>query len=76
MTIGSVASLAGLLNAMIGGTMLIIPILAMKCGYWDWIIGCLAICLITGYTAQLMVRHLGKAKNIKYLLLNHFDHSN
>lgn len=75
MTIGTVASLAGLLNAMIGGTMLIIPVLAMKCGYWDWIVGCLVICLITGYTAQLLVRHLGKAKNIKYLLLNHFEQS-
>ncbi len=76
MTIGTIPTVAGLVNAMIGGTMLVIPILAMNSGYLDWIIGCLVICCITFYTAYLLVHHLGKAKNIKYLILNHFGNDN
>ena len=73
MTIGTLPTLAGLINAMVGGTILVIPILAMNSGYLDWILGCLIICSISCYTAYLLVHHLGKAKNIKYLILNHFN---
>jgi hypothetical protein len=76
MTIGTCSTLAGLLNAMIGGTMLVIPVLALTVGYLDWLFGCIVICCITCYTAYLLVQHLGKAKNIKYLILNHFGGNN
>lgn len=77
MTIGTPTTLVGLLNAMIGGSMLVIPVLGMEAGYLSWTINCILICIVTGYTAYLLVTHLGKAKNIKYLILAHFkqDHT-
>jgi hypothetical protein len=76
MTIGTGTTLVGLINATIGGTILVIPILAMKAGYMDWGIGCVLMCIITAYTAYLLTRHLGKAPNVKFLILHHFkgDH--
>lgn len=68
MAIGSVATLVGLLNAMIGGTMLIIPILALTAGTMEQLLFSLVLGLITAYTAYLLVSHLGTAKNIKHLI--------
>jgi hypothetical protein len=77
MTIGTWTTLIGILNATIGGSMLVIPILALDAGYVDWMIGCCVLAFVTCYTAYLLVKHLGKAKNIKYLILYHFkgDHT-
>jgi len=77
MTINTVTTLVGLLNAMIGGSMLVLPVLGMDGGYLTIVIGCVLICAVTGYTAFLLVHHLGKAKNVKYLILGHFgnDHT-
>lgn len=65
MTIGTAATLVGLINATIGGVMTVIPILALDAGYIDWMIACFLIACVTCYTAYLLVKHLGKAKNIK-----------
>ena len=72
MTIGTGVTLLGLINAMIGMVMPIVPILAQDAGYVDWIIGGLLIAISTCYTGYLLVKHLGKSKNIKHLILNHF----
>lgn len=72
MTIGTTTTVIGLLNAMIGGSMLIIPIDGKDAGYLSWTIRCILIGGTTAYTAYLLVKHLGKAKNIKYLILAHF----
>jgi hypothetical protein len=76
MTIGTGTTLIGMVNAMIGGSILILPTLSLNAGYLDWIFGCLILFIITTYTASLLVKHLGKAPNIKYLILHHFkgDH--
>lgn len=77
MTIGTGATILGLANLMIGGIMLMIPILAIDAGYMDWITACLIMASATCYTAYLQVKHLGKANNIKELIINHFkgDHT-
>jgi hypothetical protein len=72
MTIGTGTTLVGLINATIGGSMLMLPILSMKAGYLDWGFACIILCMVCMYTAYLLVKHLGKAKNIKYLILGHF----
>jgi len=72
MAIGSAATLVGLLNAMIGGTMLIVPILALTAGSVEQLLFSLVLGLVTAYTAYLLVSHLGVAKNIKHLILGHF----
>ena len=63
----------GLLNYMIGGTVLILPILAMKSGYVNTILICLSMGYISYYTAILIVAHLGKSKDIKSSILAHFS---
>lgn len=77
MTIGTGTTLVGLINGMIGGIMLVVPILSLDAGYVDWMVACILLAPITCYTAYLLIRHLGKSKNIKYLILNHFkgDHT-
>jgi hypothetical protein len=55
----------GLLNGMIGGTILVLPILGLRTGYISIIMICAIMGLISCYTAYLIILHLGKAKNIK-----------
>lgn len=77
MTIGTGVTLVGLINGMIGIVMPVIPILAQDAGYVDWMIACIFLATTICYTGYLLVKHLGKSKNIKYLILNHFkgDHT-
>lgn len=72
MSIGIFTTVFGLFNAIIGNWMLILPVAALSSGYATWTSTCLILCLVSGYTSTLMVQHLGKSKNIKYLILNHF----
>lgn len=76
MTISNGTTLVGLINAMIGGYVLVIPVLSLKAGYLDWIFGCIILGCVAVYTALLLVKHLGSAPNVKFLILHHFkgDH--
>lgn len=64
----------GLINGMIGGTCLVLPLIGIRAGYLTTIF----VCVITGfvgyYTAYLIVLHLGNSRNIKDCLLIHFNH--
>jgi amino acid permease len=63
----------GLLNGMIGGTILVLPILGLRAGYISILLICAVMGAISCYTAYLIILHLGKASNIKESILNHFD---
>lgn len=63
----------GLLNGMIGGTILILPLTGIATGYITTLIVCLGTGGVCYYTGNLIVVHLGKAKNIKESILYHFD---
>jgi len=62
----------GLVNGMIGGTILVLPIIGLGTGY----IGSMLVCVVMGwisfYTAYLIIQHLGKSKSIKECILSHF----
>ena len=75
MTIGENAVLAGLLNTMLGGSMLVLPIAAMTGGYLIWATSAVLLGLIQGYNAYLLVKHLGKANTIEEFILNHFENN-
>jgi amino acid permease len=62
----------GLANGMIGGTILILPILGLSAGYLTSWLMCLFIGTISCYTAYLIILHLGKSPNIKECILAHF----
>jgi len=72
-SIGNSETVIGLLNGMIGGTILILPILGLRTGYISILLICFIMGAISCYTAYLIILHLGKAKNIKESILNHFD---
>ena len=65
MALGFFMTLVGLINAMVGGTMTIIPVLTITSGYLPLILGCLATGIFTCYTILLLVSHLGKASSVR-----------
>jgi amino acid permease len=66
-------TVCGLLNGMIGGTILILPIIGISTGYAMILIIASFLGFISYYTANLIVIHLGRAKNMKECVLNHFQ---
>ena len=52
--------MAGMVNGMIGGTILVLPLLGLKTGYITTIIVNLLVGYTSYYTANLYVVHLGK----------------
>jgi hypothetical protein len=57
-------TVAGLLNGMIGGTILVLPIIGISTGYLTAVIVSCVLGFITYYTANLNIVHLGKSKNM------------
>jgi hypothetical protein len=51
----------GLANGMIGGTILVLPIIGLTTGYISSLPVCLLMGAVSCYTAYLIVLHLGKA---------------
>jgi amino acid permease len=66
-------TIAGLLNGMVGGTILVLPIIGMSTGYLTTVLVSSILGFISYYTGNLVVVHLGKAKNMTESILNHFD---
>jgi hypothetical protein len=68
-------TVAGLLNGMLGGTILVLPVIGMATGSITTILIYCFIGFLSYYTAHLIVVHLGKAKDMTECVLNHF-HNN
>lgn len=66
-------TIAGLLNGMVGGTILILPIVGISTGYVTAVIVCSLLGFVSYYTGNLVVVHLGNAKNMTESILNHFN---
>lgn len=66
-------AICGLLNGMIGGTILLLPIIGLTTGYLMSCISCLLLGLISYYSANLIVTHLGTAKNMTECVMQHFN---
>ena len=64
----------GLLNAMIGATALVLPLLGLKAGYIDTLLVSLAMGILSFYTGYLIILHFGKAKSVKEYILSHFNY--
>jgi len=61
----------GFVNGMIGGTILLLPLLGIKTGYISSPIICLVVGLIQFYACYLLVLHIGKSKSFKESVLAH-----
>jgi magnesium-transporting ATPase (P-type) len=58
---------------MVGGTILVLPLLGLHTGYMVIPGVTLLIALIAFYTCYLIVLHLGESRNIKEVILQHFN---
>jgi len=70
--VNNIITVFGLANGMIGGTILVLPILGITTGYIISPLLIIVMGFISLYTAYLVVVHLGKEKNIKESILAHF----
>lgn len=57
---------------MIGGSILVLPLQGVLVGYGGVILITLILSLICGYTAYLILKHLGTAKTINEAIEDHF----
>lgn len=73
MTISNFETVIGLLNGMIGGSILVLPLQGVIVGYGGTLIITVFIALISAYTAFLLLKHLGKAKTINQSIESHFN---
>jgi amino acid permease len=75
MTLSSPLTVVGMVNGMIGGLILILPVDALNAGY----IFTLIVILITGafsfYSCYLCVIHLGDQPDLDYTMFKHFNKS-
>ena len=66
-------TVVGMVNGMIGGLILILPLLALQAGY----ILTLIILIITGsfsyYSCYLCIIHMGDQPDLDYAILKHFN---
>jgi amino acid permease len=64
MAISDLQTLFGIINGMVGNTILILPLQGLIVGYMGVIIVTTILGIISGYTAYLVIKHLGKAYTI------------
>jgi len=62
----------GLLNGMLGVSCMILPTLGIIAGYLPSVWVTIIVGYLLYYTAQIIVTHLGQAKDIKHSILAHF----
>lgn len=68
-------AVVGFVNSMIGGALLVLPVLGLSSGYISSSLLCMTMGFITFYTCWLLIMHVGKNGSIKEGILYHFDHN-
>lgn len=70
---GSILAYMGLLNGMVGGTILVLPLIGLQTGYILIPIVSLIFGSISFYTCYLILTHLGEAPTLKDSVKEHFN---
>ena len=65
-------SVFGLLNGMLGGTILVLPLLGMNTGYLMIPIICIPLGCLSGYCTYLIGAHMGHAQTLRQSIREHF----
>jgi hypothetical protein len=63
----------GMLNGMLCVNAIVLPTLGLSAGWVTTIWSNFLIGYLLYYTAYLIIKHMGKSKNMKYSILAHFD---
>lgn len=79
MTIAKSTNLAttvlALLNGMFGGSIMILPLLALKVGWFYLCLIVLVTVVVNWYSCHIVLMHLGNEKDIGMVISNHFKKS-
>lgn len=66
-------TVVGMVNGMIGGLILILPVYALTSGYIDTLIVILVTGVFSFYSCYLCVLHMGDQTDLDYAVLRHFN---
>jgi amino acid permease len=66
-------TVVGMVNGMIGGLILILPVMALNAGYILTFIVLLVTGLFSFYSCYLCVIHMGDQPDLDYAILRHFN---
>lgn len=75
MTISAPTVIIGMVNGMIGGVILVLPLLALEGGTVVSFFVIITSGIFSYYSCYLCVKHLGKYSDLDEAILNHFNHS-
>lgn len=75
MTISGGTVVVGMTNGMIGGVILVLPLLALEGGSLTTFIVIVVSGIFSYYSCRLCVKHLGPCSDLDEAVLNHFNHS-
>jgi hypothetical protein len=64
-----------MINGMLGGSALVLPVAGLAAGWFTSLWTLVLVGSLLYYTAALIITHLGKATNIKYAVLAHFNNN-
>lgn len=68
-------TILGMVNGMIGGLILILPVYALEAGYIMTLIVIAVTCIFSYYSCYLCIIHMGKEVDLDYAILRHFNGS-
>jgi len=66
-------TVVGMVNGMIGGLILILPVLTLNAGYIFSLIVLAVIGALSYYSSYLCVLHMGDQPDLDYAILRHFN---
>jgi amino acid permease len=72
MTLSSPLTVVALMNGMIGGVILVLPVSSHQAGYIFTIIAIIVSGAFSFYSCYLSIKHLGDQKDMNFAMLVHF----
>jgi len=72
MTLSSPLTVVGLMNGMIGGVILVLPVSSYQAGYLYTILAIIFSAAFSFYSCFLSIKHLGDQKDMNYAMQAHF----
>ena len=66
-------TILGMVNGMIGGLILILPVYALQAGWVITLIVIFITCVFSFYSCYLCIIHMGDQKDLDYAILRHFN---
>lgn len=73
MALSSPLTVVGLMNGMIGGVILVLPVSAYQAGYLFTILAVLFSGFFSFYSCYLSIKHLGDQKDMNFSMQAHFN---